>query len=89
VPLDADYDSGKSRAILTDRGPSGKIAHKGRGGTQVTLSVLVKAFAESPTSMIFLGTREHGSGLSCPSLLPLIGAGSRAQGMCSRSAAAR
>jgi hypothetical protein len=29
VHLDADYDSGKSRATLTDRGLSGKIVHKG------------------------------------------------------------
>jgi hypothetical protein len=47
VHLDADYDSGKSRATLTDRGLSGKIAHKGRGGTQTAVSVLVKAFADS------------------------------------------
>lgn len=47
--LDADYDWGKSRATLTDRGLSGKIAHKVRGGTQAAVSVLVKAFADSPT----------------------------------------
>jgi hypothetical protein len=70
VHLDAHYDSGKSRATLTDRGLSGKIAHKGRGGAQAAVSVLVKAFADSPTSMICLGVREHGSGLSCPGLLP-------------------